>query len=512
MVLNEVSAAQQIGFPILSVLIFLPLIWAILLNLIRDDHWLRLTALIGAGLELLLAVVMVLNFTPGVSDIQFAERIEWMAAVGVGYHLGVDGISVLFIPLTAFLALMVMLFSWNAVRFRPRTYLTALLVLEATTIGIFTSLDLVLFFVFWELILVPSFLLIRLWGIGPQREYAALKYALYMLAGSMPLLMGIVLLGINHHDATGSLSFDLPTLLAVPVALEMQTLIFFLLAFGFAVKGPVFPFHTWLPTALMEGPVGMSVMLVGLKLGIYGFLRFAIPLLPEAAREWAWLMLVLGVIAILYGALIALVQRNLRRLLAFASVGHVGLAILGLFSLTVQGLQGALMLMLNLGIATTGLLFLTGFLHSRTGSSELAALGGIGRHVPLLATFFFIIGLAFIGVPGTSGFPGEFLILLGAFNAHWALAAVAVLGVILNAAVFLFFYERAFLGPVLRDAVRNLRDLRPRELVVAAVMGVLVLLIGLFPDPILTMTSGSVQAVVERVEDGSMPQVVHNAD
>jgi len=512
MVLNEVSAAQQIGFPILSALIFLPLIWAILLNLIRDDHWLRLTALIGAGLELLLAVVMVLNFTPGVSDIQFAERIEWMAAVGVGYHLGVDGISVLFIPLTAFLALMVMLFSWNAVRFRPRTYLTALLVLEATTIGIFASLDLVLFFVFWELILVPSFLLIRLWGIGPQREYAALKYALYMLAGSMPLLMGIVLLGINHHDATGSLSFDLPMLLAVPVALEMQTLIFFLLAFGFAVKGPVFPFHTWLPTALMEGPVGMSVMLVGLKLGIYGSLRFAIPLLPEAAREWAWLMLVLGVIAILYGALIALVQRNLRRLLAFASVGHVGLAILGLFSLTVQGLQGALMLMLNLGIATTGLLFLTGFLHSRTGSSELAALGGIGRHVPLLATFFFIIGLAFIGVPGTSGFPGEFLILLGAFNAHWALAAVAVLGVILNAAVFLFFYERAFLGPVLRDAVRNLRDLRPRELVVAAVMGVLVLLIGLFPDPILTMTSGSVQAVVERVEDGSMPQVVHNAD
>jgi NADH-quinone oxidoreductase subunit M len=511
-ILNEVAASEQIGFPILSILILLPVVWAILLNLIENDDLARKTALVGAFLELCLSLVMVANFTPGVADIQFAERVEWMAAIGVGYHVGVDGISVMFVPLTALLTLMVMLSSYNSVRFRARAYLTTLFALQAATIGIFVSLDLFLFFVFWELILIPSYVMLRLWGIGPQREYAALKYVMYMLAGSAPLLMGIVLLGINHFDATGTFSFDLISLLTVSIAPEMQTLVFFLLAFGFAVKGPLFPFHTWLPTALMEGPMGMSVLLVGLKLGIYGFLRFAIPLTPEAAKEWAWLMLALGVTAILYGALIALVQLNLRRLVAFGSVGHVGLAIVGLFALNVQGLQGTLMLTLNLGIATTGLLFLTGFLHSRTGSSDLSALGGLARHVPLLTTSFFILGLAFIGVPGTSGFPGEFLILLGAFNAHWVVAAIAVLGVILNATFFLSFYERAFLGPVTNENVRSLRDLLPREAVVAGALGALVLWIGFFPNPLLTLSRGSVEAVVERVEQGPAPQVVHHAD
>lgn len=512
MILNEVSAAQQIGFPILSILIFLPVAWAILVNFIEDDRLARRVAVAGASLELLLAAIMTFNFNPGVSDIQFGERIDWMPGTGVGYHVGVDGISVLFVPLTAFLTLMVMLSSWSSVRFRPKPYLIALFALEATTIGIFTALDLVLFFVFWELILVPSYFLIRLWGIGPQRDYAALKYVMYMLAGSVPLLAGIVLLGLNAYDVQETYSFDFPTLLTMAVPPERQTLIFFLLVLGFAVKGPVFPFHTWLSTALMEGPVGLSVMLVGLKLGIYGLLRFAIPLVPEAAQEWAWLMTVLGLIAILYGALIALVQPNLRRLLAFASVGHVGLALLGLFVLNVQGLQGALLLMINLGIATTGLLFLTGFLHARTGTSELAAFGGVARQIPRLATFYFIIGLAFIGVPGTSGFPGEFLILLGAFRAHWAVAAIAVLGIILSAAFFLSSYERVFFGPVTRGTVRGLQDLRPREAIIAVAMGVLVLWIGLFPNPLLTMSRGSVQAVVERIEQGSASQAVQHAD
>ena len=512
MILKEVFAAQQIGFPILSILIFLPVVWAILLNLIEDDDVVRKTALVGALLELLLAVGMVLNFTPGVSDIQFAEHIEWIPMAGVGYHLGVDGISVLFIPLTAFLTLMVMLSSWSSVKFLPKPYLTALFALEATTIGIFAALDLVLFFVFWELILVPSYFLLRLWGIGSQRQYAALKYVMYMLSGSALMLIGIVLLGLNYYNMSGTYSFDFPTLLTAPVPRELQTLIFFLLAFGFAVKGPLFPFHTWLPMALLEGPVGMSISLVGLKLGVYGFIRFAIPLAPEAAKEWFWLMAGLSLVAIVYGALIALVQPNLRRLLAFASVGHVGLAILGLFSLNAQGLQGALVLMINLGIATTGLLFLTGFLYARTGSSELSAFGGLARHTPRLATSFFIIGLAFIGLPGTSGFPGEFLILLGAFRAHWAVAGIAVLGVILNAALFLSYYERAFFGPVTRDAVRGLQDLRPREAVVAVAMGVMVLLIGLFPAPLLAMSSGSVQALVERVERGSAAQLLQHAN
>ncbi len=510
MILEEVLAAEQIGFPILSALIFLPILWAVLLIFIRDDGLVRRVALGGALLELILALIMVFNFVPGTPDLQFVERSEWMPNLGVGYHVGVDGISVLFIPLTAFLTVMVMLLSWSTVRFLTRPYLIAVLGLEATTIGVFASLDLLLFFVFWELMLVPSYFLLKLWGIGPQRQYAGTKYVMYMLVGSAPMLVGIVLLGLNHRNATGEYSFDFPTLLTAPAPQELQTLIFFLLAFGFAVKGPLLPFHTWLPSVLSEGPVGMSIFLVGLKMGIYGFIRFAIPLAPEAAREWFWLMAVLALIAIIYGALIALVQPNLRRLLAFASVSHVGLVTLGLFSLSVQGLQGGLLMLINLGVAGAGLFFLAAFLYARTGSWELSSFGGMARHVPLLATFFFIVGLAGIGMPGTSGFPGEFLILLGAFRAHWALAGVAVLGVILSAAYFLTYYERAFFGPVTRDAVRRSQDLRPRETVIAATLVVTIFWIGLFPAPLLNITSGSVQALVERVEQGPAPQLAQH--
>ncbi len=511
-IVHEIFADQQIGFPILSALIFLPIVWTILLYLIRDEAVLRTTALVGALVELALALVMVFNFTPGIADIQFAERIEWIATLGAGYHVGVDGISVLFIPLTAFLTLMVLLFSWNNVKFFTRFYLANVFFLQAVTVGIFASLDLILFYLFWELALVPTYFLIRLWGIGPQRQYAALKYVVYLLVGSAPLLIGIVLLAMNYHDvavAQGTLpsySFDLLTLLTVPVPLAMQTMIFFLLAVGFAVKGPLFPFHTWMPTALMEGPIGGGIFLIGLKLGVYGFLRFAIPLVPEASREWFWLMAVLGLIALLYGALIALVQPNLRRLLAFASVSHVGLAVVGVFSMNMQGIQGGLFMLLNLGIVATGLFVLTGFLYTRLGSSDLSAFGGLARHVPRLATFFFIVGLAFIGTPGTSGFHGEFLILLGAFRAQWQLAAVGVLGVILSAAYFLWYYERAFFGPVTNKAVPKLQDLTPRELIVAGSTAVLILWIGFYPAPILNITSGSVEALVKRVQQGSVAQ------
>jgi len=321
---NEIRAMEQIGFPILTVLIVFPVLWASLVNLIKDERLARRTALLGAVVELGLAMFMAVSFTPGVSDIQFAEHFRWIPTSGVGYHVGVDGISVLFIPLTAFVTLMVMLFSWTTVRFRPKSYLMALLVLEAATIGIFVSLDLVLFFVFWELILVPSYFLLRLWGIGPERQYAAIKYVMYMLTGSASMLLGIVLLGTNHYTQTGAYSFDFLDLLRVPVPPGLQTVAFFLLAFGLAVKAPLFPFHTWMPAVFMQGPIGVGMFLAGLKIGVYGFVRFTLPLVPDAAREWSWLIAALGITAIIYGGLIALVQPNLRRLLAFASVSHVG--------------------------------------------------------------------------------------------------------------------------------------------------------------------------------------------
>jgi NADH-quinone oxidoreductase subunit M len=432
---------------------------------------------------------------------------NWMPALGSSYHVGVDGINVLFVPLMCFLTVMLMLYA-AGVRFLTRFYLINILLLQSFTIGIFVSLDLILFFVFWELALVPSYFLIKRWGIGPQRQYAGTKYVLYMLAGSLPLLIAIVLLGLSPHETVGAgtagapaYSFDLLVLqFDAPIPIENQTLIFFLMMLGFAAKGPMVPFHTWLPTTLMEGPIGMGVYLVGLKLGVYGMLRFVIPLLPEASAQWSWLIVVLGLTALLYGALIALVQPNFRRLLAFASVSHVGIILVGLFSLNQQGVQGALIQMISLGIVGEGLLFLTGFLYRRTGSSDLLAFGGLARHVPVLAFFFFLFGLAFIGLPGTSGFIGEFLILMGAFRAHWAFAAIGVLGVILSAGYFLWYYERAFFGPVTNSAVARMRDLSSREMLIAGSIAGLIFCIGLYPKPLIEMTQGSVESLVAHVD------------
>lgn len=505
--MNQTFADEQLGFPVLTSLIALPLLCALLLLVIRDEQRLRATALAGALVQLGLSLVVVFHFAPGVPDIQFAEQINWMPALGSSYHVGVDGISILFLPLMCFLTVLLMLYAMG-VRFLTRFYLINILLLQAFTIGIFVSLDLLLFFVFWELALVPSFFLIKRWGIGPQRQYAGSKYVLYMLGGSLPLLIAIVLLALNHHQAVGAgavagpaFSFDLLVLqFDVPISFENQTLIFFLMMLGFAAKGPMVPFHTWLPTTLMEGPIGMGVYLVGLKLGVYGMLRFVIPLLPEASAEWSWLIAILGLAGLLYGALIALVQPNFRRLLAFASVSHVGIIVVGLFSLNQQGVQGALIQMISLGIVGEGLLFLTGFLYRRTGSSDLSAFGGLARHVPVLAFFFFLFGLAFIGLPGTSGFIGEFLILMGAFRAHWALAAVGVLGVILSAGYFLWYYERAFFGPVTNSAVARMRDLNAREMLIAASIGGLIFWIGLYPKPLIKMTRGSVETLVAHVD------------
>lgn len=506
----EVGALEQVGFPILTALILLPVLLAGALGVIADAKLIRRVAVWGAFAELVLSIVLVLEFAPGIAGMQFVEKLNWIQTVGIGYHVGVDGISVLFIPLTALVTFVVILFSFDRVRFLFNAWAAMLLLLEAATIGVFAALDLILFFAFWELMLVPTYFLIKLWGVGPQRQHAGLKYVMYMLVGSTPMVIAIVLLGLNYRAASGSnvYSFDLAALLSVPVRPEMQTLIFFLLAFGFAVKVPLFPFHTWLPTVLVEGPVGLSILLVALKVGIYGFLRVAVPLVPQAALQWSWLLAGLGTIAVLYAGLLALHQRNLRRLLAFAAVSHAGLAVLGVFSLNVHGVQGALILVLQLGLSATGLLLLTWFLYTRLGSSDVAALGGIAAQAPVLSGFFFVFGLAAIGTPGTSGFVGEFLVLLGAFRAHTTLAAAAVIGIIVSAAYFLSYYERAFAGRPRGDATRTMEDLRPAEAAVALALAGLIFWIGLYPRPVLTITEDAVRRLVERVEQTPVSQAV----
>lgn len=503
--LHEIPAAQQIGIPLLSLLVAWPLFWALSLLLVGRAAVRRVLALVGAGVELLLAAALTASFDPRTADLQFVERRRWIPSIGAEYHLGVDGISVLFVPLTAFLFLMILIASWNSMQSMSRAHLFSLFALEAITLGIFCSLDLVLFFVFWELMLIPTYFLVSLWGVGPERRYAALKFVITMMIGSSPLLVGIILLGLNHHQVTGAAglpaaySFDYLTLLRTPIPARLQGIVFILMFIGFAVKSPLIPFHTWLPTVVMEGPFSAAVLLTGVKLGSYGMLRFVVPLSPEASARWIVPMSIVGAAGIVYGALIALVQPNLRRMLAFASISHIGFVMLGIASLNRQGMQGALLQMINIGFISTGLMFLVGFLHARTGTSESPSLGGVAQRAPLLAGFFLLLGAASIGLPGTSGFNGEHLILLGAFRSSRAAGVAALLGVVLGAAALLSSFERAFLGPALRPVVMRLSDLRPRERLLVAVMSLSVLGLGFFPAPLLDITSASIDAVVQRV-------------
>jgi NADH-quinone oxidoreductase subunit M len=492
------------GLPCLSVLIFLPLAAAGVLAFLRNARAARRFALAAASLELLLALGLFAVFDFGSAKMQLLERLPWIPSLNIDYAVGVDGLSVLFLPLTAFLTLAVMVASWTAVQTRVRLYLALLLLLESSTLGVFCAIDLALFFLFWELTLVPIFFLVSLWGIGPQRRHAAVKYTLFMLTGGVPLLFGIVLLALNHAGQLaiplpGGLSFNYLTLLQMPVGEEPRTAIFLLLFLGFAVKAPLFPFHTWLPTVAMEGPAGLTALLTGLKLGIFGLLRFAIPLVPDAAREYAWLLSLSGAVGVVYGALLALRQTNLRRLLAYSSISHVGFVMIGLAAMNVQGVQGAVFQLVNFGIVSGGIFLIAGFLHHRLGSTELANLGGAARPMPLLATFLFILGLASIGVPGTNGFAAEHLILIGAFKAHPGAGFAALAGVVLSAAYFLGYFQRAFLGPVRLPSVGAGMDLRLRELLLAGAFAVLAVLGGLVPSLVTGASRPAVAAWIAHV-------------
>jgi NADH-quinone oxidoreductase subunit M len=505
--LEELSST----FPILSCLLFFPLVGAAVLWLFDDEDMIRTSALTIALVELALAIFVLVRFVPDSAAMQFVEHVRWIPALGISYHLAVDGISVLFVGLTAFLTVLIVIYSWDTIRHQLKLFMMSLLALETTTMGVFVSLDLILFFVFWELMLIPSYFLIKLWGGGAERHYAALKYVLYTLLGSVFMLVGIALLDINYHNwavlhrMDTVYSFDLLELLTVPIPFERQVLIFWLLFLGFAFKAPVFPFHTWLPDALLEGPIGMAVVLAGLKLGTFGFIRFSIPLLPDAAKSHTvvTVIMALGLAAILYGAIMALIQPDFRRLLAYSSISHLGFVVIGLFALNHQGLQGSLLTMINLGFTTAGLFFIAGFLYTRQHTTQLAAFGGMAKHTPLLASFFLLIGLGSIGLPGTNGFVGEFLILLGTFQAHWVYGAIAVTGVIFGAAYFLWYYERAILGPVGKAVRGSIGDLHFRETVIALSLSIMIIWIGLYPAPFLRMMNGSVQALVDRLSHGA---------
>lgn len=503
--MEQLFAVQQIGFPILTIVTFLPLAGALVIWALRDEAIAWKVGFAVAAADFVISLPVFFAFTLDSSAMQFVERYAWIPVIGVSYHVGVDGISMLFVVLTTMLCLLIVVYSHGVVTERVRGYLMALFVLETTMLGVFVSLDLVLFFLFWELMVIPSYFMIRLWG-ADGKEYAAIKYVVYTLLGSVLMLVGIVILYLQHyrfaslHGIAPALSFDLLDLLRTPMSVEVQLVIFVFLFFGFAFKTPLVPFHTWMPDVLLAGPICMSVMLAGIKLGTFGFVRYSLPLVPDAARAALPVMMWLGLIGILYGAYIAIMQADFRKLLAYSSISHLGYVALGIFALTYQGIQGGLIQMINLGISTAGLFFFAGFLWTRRQTLTIAEFGGLAKTMPLLATFFLIMVLSSIGLPGTNGFIGEFLILLGAFKAHWIYGAVGVLGVILGAAYMLWFYERAIFGKVTKPVNERLPDLGARELAIALPLVALIFWIGMYPSPFLHRINGSVEALHARLQ------------
>lgn len=480
------------GLPLISLLLLTLPLGASLIWLTPDGRKARWIALAAAAVDLLVSLTILWRFDPSLSGFQLVEKGDWIPTLNIHYLVGVDGISVLFLPLTVLLFIGVILASWNSPRQMQRLHFSLLLLLESITLGIFCALDGMLFFLFWELTLIPLYFLISLWGVGPNRRYAAVKYTLFMLAGGIPLLFGFLLLAFNHAEVTGQgLAFDYPTLLATPAAGGLQLTVFLLLLAGFAVKTPLFPLHTWLPLAAMEGPAPVAALMTGLKLGAFGLIRYTVPLAPDAAAELHWLLAGLGVTGVIYGALAALRQTNLRRMLAFSSISHVGLVVLGIAAYNLQGLQGAVFQLLNFTVVSGGLFLLSGLLYHRLGSTELNDLGGAARSMPLLASFFLLFGLAGMGLPGTSGFPAELMILVGSLYSHTGAGLAALAGLILGAAYFLTSYRRAFLGPLGRDTVAEAADLKPRELLAAGAFALLILLLGLFPSLVFDLTLGA---------------------
>lgn len=486
---------------LLTALVFSPLVGALFVLVPEDERGVWRAASLFSLVPLGLGIYLFVLFRPHEAGYQFVERYPWITRFGIYYELGVDGLSLFLVLLTALLVALSMIYSAGGdIEQRAREFCFYLLVLEAGLLGALLALDLFLFYIFWEVMLVPMYFLIGIWGHG-RKLYAAFKFILFTMLGSALMLVAILYLVGAAQSSLGRLSFELPVLYGARLTPGQARWLFAGFAVAFAVKVPIWPLHTWLPDAHTEAPTAGSVILAGvmLKMGTYGFLRFAIPLFPRVAIEATPLFMALAVIGIIYGALVAMVQPDLKRLVAYSSVSHLGFVMLGIFALDVQGVEGALYQMLNHGISTGSLFLLVGMLYLRRHTREISEFGGLWQSLPRWAAVFMVIMLSSIGLPGLNGFVGEFLILLGTFFKLRVAAVLAVLGVVLGALYMLWAYERVSFGAITREANRGLADLSPRELLVMVPMLVLVVVMGLYPGPFLRRMEPSVEALLGRV-------------
>lgn len=499
---------QEIGYPILSTLIFLPISGAILISLIKrtNDTFIKRTALLISLITFVLSIPLFSSFDKTTANMQFTETYNWIPAWGIKYALGIDGISVLFVLLSTLLTILCVTVSWNSIKDKIKEFYAALLLIEGAMIGVFCSLDLFLFYIFWEAMLIPMYLLIGVWG-GPNRLYAAIKFFLYTLVGSVLMLVGIIVLYLN----TGK-SFDILQMMTMNYPYQMQLILFWAFFAAFAVKVPMWPVHTWLPDAHTEAPTAGSVILAGIliKMGAYGFLRFSMPLFPEAAKTMAPAMMILSVIAIIYGGIICFGQTDLKRLIAYSSVSHMGFVTLGLFALNTQGIQGGILQMINHGIITGALFLCVGMIYDRTHTRQIADYGGAASVMPVYAAFFMVFTLASIGLPGTNGFIGEFLIILGGFTASKTLGILAATGIIIGAGYMLWLYQRIFFMDT-NPQIQGHRDIDLREMLTLAPMIALVIWIGVYPNTFLSFMDASVQNLINRVNTAGLAQTALQA-
>ncbi len=491
---------------LLSTVIFLPVFFALFIAFWPQQKTLRHLALGFSLVEFIISLMILSRFDVGSAKLQMVEKVPWIERFGIQYFVGIDGISLWLVLLTTFITPIIILASWQSIDTKLKGFHACLLLLQTAMIGTFLAMDAILFYVFWELSLIPMYFMVGIWG-GARRIYATIKFFIFTMAGSVLMLVAIIYMMYLTQQATGTMSASLLEFYKVKIPfvagtlMNQQTLLFFAFALAFAIKVPIWPVHTWLPDAHVEAPTPGSVILAGvmLKMGTYCFLRWVIPLFPDATEYWSWLFLSLGVIGIIYGALVAMIQPDIKKLVAYSSVSHMGYIILGLFVLNHYGITGSIYQMLNHGVSTGALFLLIGMIYERTHSREISKYGGLAGVLPIFTIFFFIITLSSIAVPLTNGFIGEFLILLGTFQAAPVYAYFAVTGVVLGAAYMLWMFKRVFFGEkgeLVKDEHHPLHDLSVREVVVLVPLVILVFWMGLFPNHFLNWTKSSVDHLV----------------
>ena len=483
---------------LLSLAIWTPIVFGVvLLALGRDDQArsVRWIALIGAVVSLLVTLPLYSAFKLDTSGMQFVEKGDWIQRFNVSYHVGVDGISLWFVLLTAFINVVVIIASWESITTRVSQYMASFMILSGLMIGVFSALDGLLFYVFFEATLIPMYLIIGIWG-GPDKIYAAFKYFLYTLLGSLLMLVALIYL----YNKSGG-SFDILTWHKLPLGSTVQTLLFFAFFAAFAVKVPMWPVHTWLPDVHVEAPTGGSAVLAAimLKLGAYGFLRFSMPIAPDASREWAWLIIALSLTAVIYVGLVALVQQDMKKLVAYSSVAHMGFVTLGFFIFNDLGVSGGIVQMIAHGFVSGAMFLCIGVLYDRVHSREIASYGGVVNTMPKFAAFALFFAMANCGLPGTAGFVGEWMVILGAVKFNFWIGAASATALIFGAAYTLWMFKRVYLGPVANDDVKALVDINSREFLMLALLAIAVLVMGIYPKPFTDVMNSSVADLLKHV-------------